>query len=366
MLNYDKDEIKERIGQEQIYDLLLEWGGEPEYTNFGIVSSTICHNPPGVGSRKLYWYSNSKLFRCYTGCSEPTFDIYDLVRKVMEIQKNQIMDLNDAVRYIAMRLGFGGTIVVDEISLKADSIYLNSRIKTEEQKNNKYLVLKQYDKSILNNLNYNLRIKPWLDEGITQKVIEHAQIGYYLGGDQISIPHFDINGNFIGLRGRSLCQEDCDRYGKYRPLIINKQMYNHPLGLNLYNLNNSKDNIKQMHTGIIFESEKSSLLFQSYFGLENDITVACCGSNLSFYQVELLLRAGASEIAIAFDRQFQQIGDSEFLHLKNNLLKIWEKYHNDVKISFLFDKNMITSYKASPIDEGKDKFLKLYKERIFL
>lgn len=140
----------------------------------------------------------------------------------MEIQKNQIMDLNDAVRYIAMRLGFGGTIVVDEIFLKADSIYLNSRIKSEEQKNNKYLVLKQYDKSILNNLNYNLRIKPWLDEGITQEVIEHAQIGYYLGGDQISIPHFDIDGNFIGLRGRSLCQEDCDKYGKYRPLIINK------------------------------------------------------------------------------------------------------------------------------------------------
>ena len=60
-------------------------------------------------------------------------------------------------------------------------------------------------------------------------------------------------------------------------------MYNHPLGLNLYNLNNSKNNIKQIHTAIVFESEKSSLLFQSYFGLENDITVACCGSNLSFY-----------------------------------------------------------------------------------
>jgi DNA primase len=60
-------------------------------------------------------------------------------------------------------------------------------------------------------------------------------------------------------------------------------MYNHPLGLNLYNLNNSKDNIKKMQTAIVVESEKSCLLFQSYFGIENDITVACCGSNLSFY-----------------------------------------------------------------------------------
>ena len=39
---------------------------------------------------------------------------------------------------------------------------------------------------------------------------------------------------------------------------------------------------------------------------------------------------------------------------------------NFVKITFIFDKNMLTEYKASPIDEGPDKFLKLFKERIIL
>ena len=33
---------------------------------------------------------------------------------------------------------------------------------------------------------------------------------------------------------------------------------------------------------------------------------------------------------------------------------------------FIFDKNMITEYKASPIDEGSEKFLTLFKERILL
>jgi len=143
-------------------------------------------------------------------------------------------------------------------------------------------------------------------------------------------------------------------------------MYNHPLGLNLYNLNNSKDNIAQMNIAFVFESEKSTLLFKSYFGIDHDISVACCGSNLSAYQIGLLQRAGAKEIVIAFDRQFKTIGDTEFLHLKNNLLKLWNKYHNDIKISFIFDKNMITDYKDSPIDKGKDKFLQLWKERILL
>jgi DNA primase len=74
--------------------------------------------------------------------------------------------------------------------------------------------------------------------------------------------------------------------------------------MNLYNLNNSKDNIKLSKAAIVFEGEKSSLLYQSYFGLENDISVACCGSNISAYQVQLLLDAGAKEMIIAFDRQW--------------------------------------------------------------
>mgnify|MGYP003549797751 FL=1 len=117
---------------------------------------------------------------------------------------------------------------------------------------------------------------------------------------------------------------------------------------------------------IVFESEKSCLLYKSYFGVENDISVACCGSSLSAFQVQQLLDAGAQEIIIAFDRQFQEIGDDEFKHLKSNLLKIKEKYHKDAIISFIFDKKMITDYKASPIDHGPDIFMKLFKERLIL
>jgi hypothetical protein len=163
-----------------------------------------------------------------------------------------------------------------------------------------------------------------------------------------------------------VCAEEGERFGKYRPMKVNGLLYNHPLGMNLYNFNNSKRNIPIIKKAIIFEGEKSSLLYQSYFGLENDISVACCGSSISAYQIQMLLDAGAEEIVIAFDRQFKEIGDDEFKRLKANLLKIREKYKNYAVISFIFDKNMITGYKASPIDEGKEKFLQLFKERIVL
>lgn len=367
MIVFDKSEIRQALGLENIYDLLIEWGGDPEYTEFGILSSTICHNPPGEGSRKLYFYENTGLFRCYTGC-DSAFDIFELCSKVMKIQYDEEFDLNDSVLWVARRFGLSGMIKDDDMgkTLEDWKILSNySRIQEIELKDNK-VILKDYDDSILNRLNYNIKIIPWLNEGISQEVINKARIGFYPGADQITIPHYDISGRFVGLRGRTMCKDEAELYGKYRPMKINNQLYNHPLGMNLYGLNWSKNAIGIMKKAIIFESEKSVLKYATDFGWNNNISVACCGSNISSHQIQLLLDCGAQEIIIAFDRQFQEIGDAEFKHLKLNLLKIRTKFKNDVLISFIFDKNMITGYKQSPIDEGKEKFLQLYKERIFI
>ena len=110
MIDYNKTDIKESLRLDQIFELLTDWGGEPEYTNFGILSATICHNEPGEGSRKLYFYENSGLFQCYTGC-QGFFDIFELVIKVAEIQWKQEFDLNDAVRWIARRFGLSGKAI---------------------------------------------------------------------------------------------------------------------------------------------------------------------------------------------------------------------------------------------------------------
>ena len=369
MLVFDKSEIRSNLSLDNIFDLLQEWGGDPEYSEFGILSATICHNPPGEGSKKLYFYENSNLFHCYTGCDDPSFDIFELTIKVFKIQHNRKMDLNDAVRYIAAKHGYGGRLedTPEESELQDWAILSNyDRIQNVELGEKKVVTLKEYDDVILSRFNYDLKIGPWLREGISQEAIEQARIGFYPGGDQITIPHFDADGRFVGLRGRTLSQQEGELYGKYRPLRVNKMMYNHPLGMNLYNLNNSKDAIKIIKKAIVFEGEKSCLLYKSYFGIDNDISVACCGSSLSAYQIQLLVEAGAEEIIVAFDRQFQEIGDKEFQHLKSNLLKLHNKHKNFVKITFIFDKEMITGYKDSPIDCGPDIFLQLFKERIVL
>ena len=365
MKTYNKKEVRGKLNIEQIYGLLEEWGGLPEYTDFGILSTTICHNPPGEGSRKLYYYSNTDLFQCYTGCG--SFDIFELLVKVARIQWGKEYDLNDAVRYIAIRFGLAG-----EAELSADDSLIDwktfntyDRVQGLEIKDY-HVELKEYDNIILDRLNYNIKLTPWLKEGITQEVLDYNRIGYFPAGAQITIPHFDINGRFIGLRGRSLAQEDIELYGKYRPVFINRQWYNHPLGMNLYNINNSKENIKATGRAIIFEGEKSSLLYQSYFGIENDISVACCGSNLIQYQAWLLMNQGAEEIIVCFDKQFQEVNDDEFKKLIRNLKQIHKKYGMFTKISFCFDKWDLLGYKDSPIDRGPETFLELYKRRVNL
>ena len=110
--------------------------------------------------------------------------------------------------------------------------------------------------------------------------------------------------------------------------------------------------------------EKSCLKYASYFGQDNDISVACCGSNLINYQVKLLLSLGVQEIIIALDKQFQKIGDKEWEKWTTKLKTLYNKYGNYVNISYMFDKDNLLEYKSSPIDEGKDKFIQLFKNRI--
>lgn len=365
---YDKDEIKAKLTVDLVFDIVYELGGDPRKTDFGFISATICHNEVGEGSHKLYYYENTALFRCYTGC-DSTFDIFELISKVKEVRgSSKEWGLYDSVRWVANRYGWGPTIEEDdELSTLPDWKLMEKydKIQTGTTFNKQEVELKEFDDTILKNLAYPL-IADWIDEGITRDVLKANQIGYYPGGEQITIPHFDIKGRFIGLRGRALGQDDAEYFGKYRPLIVGKDMYNHALGLNLYNINNSAKNIERIKTAIIFEGEKSCLLYQSYFGRENDISVACCGSSVSSVQISILLNLGVREIVIAFDKQFQKKNDDEFKHLVKNLKSIHSRYGNYVKISFIFDKDEILPYKASPIDCGPEIFVNMYKQRIML
>lgn len=366
-MKINKDELKESLSIEDVFSYVSELGGEPKMQQHGesFVSRTICHNPPHTGSYKLYYYDNTHLFKCYTECEDiGGFDIYELTLKTKRIAGIE-WTLSTAIDYIASYFGYSQQTF--EIQDNEEVIKEYEIIENYEKFNNfgskQQVELTTYNKDALRQLPHP-RIRIWEQEGITREVIKQHRICYDPVNQGIVIPHYDMNNNLVGIRERTLLTEDEQNYGKYRPAVLNGIMYNHPLSFNLYNLNNSKDNIRIMRKAIVFEGEKSPMQFASYFGKDHDISVACCGSALSSYQVKLLLNLGVNEIVVAFDKQFQHIGDNEFKRWTKKLIDINNKYAAYANISFLFDKFNLLGYKDSPTDKGKEVFLELFEKRI--
>lgn len=371
------EDIKNNLTINQIYEFLADAGGEPQIHGDIIISRTICHNPPGQGSFKLYYYDNTKLFKCFTQCND-TFDLFELTLKIKRLAGEQIVywskdaiqtsrqwDLPDAVRYVAIYYGLEAPEEkFSEKRIELQDWQILSKLEAKKlQKSNKQIVsLKVFNDDFLKNM-AQPRIIPWEKEGITPDIMKAHKICYDPKNQGIVIPHYDINNQLIGVRERTLIKEK-EVYGKYIPATINGKMYNHPLSFNLYNINISKDNIRNIKKAIVFEGEKSCLKYSSYFGIENDISVAACGSNLINYQVELLLSLGVQEIIIGFDRQYQELGDKDCRKWTKKLTEINNKYNSKVQISFLWDKEHLLDYKMSPVDHGPETFMKLFKNRI--
>lgn len=378
MNKYNKDKIKNSLSIGQVFDLVSELGGEPIMNNGYFTAQTICHNHIGDGSRKLYYYDNTKLFRCYTECND-VFDIFELVMKVKNISQDkkirydengkEVLDdwmLFDAIQFVAIFFGFepeNQNFSVKHTELQ-DWDFFNKYEENSLLKNKQIVELHIYDKKILKYLP-RPRIIEWEQEGIKDEISYQYGICYDPHSNGIVIPHFDKEGQLIGIRERTLIKE-LEKNGKYKPAILNGVMYNHPLGFNLYNLNNSKDNIKNLQKVFIFESEKSCLKYASYFGIENDLSVAICGNSISNYQISLLKDLNVQEIIIALDKQYKVIGDEEWKRWTNKFYQIHNKYGKYFQISYMFDFDKYLNYKDSPIDEGKDVFISLYQNRIIL
>lgn len=368
-MKYDKDKLKHTITKEQIYELLVDLGGEPMWQGEDIVSKTICH---GGSSWKLYYYSNTQLFHCYTDCAD-SFDVFDLILRIMRTQgitklskktgKEVQWELYDAIRFIVkyFKLDYLAEDESEEFHQSLEDWKILDGYEKNRETDKKAREITIYNDNILKYLP-RPKIMPWLEEDITQQVIDYNNISFDPVNCGIVIPHYNWKNELIGIRERTLIFEE-EKYGKYKPAYLNGQLYNHPLSFNLYNLNNSKQYISMYKMAIVFESEKSCLKYQSYFGIDNDISVAVCGFNLLNYQVELLINAGAREIVIALDKQFEEIGDDNWKRLTKNLYSIHSKYGAYVQISYIFDTENLLQFKSAPIDEGKDKFLYLFKER---
>ena len=320
-----------------------------------LVCPTICHNPlHEAQSMKLYWYQNNKIFRCYTECNE-AMSIFKLYQKFMEINEDRAVRDDEAEDYVKHCLG------QIKISKRKTN---NTEFDMSKYEFDKIIpVLNEYPKSILEY--FTSYYHPvWLKDGITKEAMDKFQIKFSIGQNKIIIPHFDINGRLVGIRGRTLEKKEAEEYGKYRPIQIGNITYTHQLQFNLYGIYEHQNGIRRRRSAIIVEGEKSVLLDDGFYGdLSN--AVACCGSTFNKYHISMLTDIlGANEITVALDKEYTDWRTDKAKRYREKLENMCRKYKNQATFSYIWDFDNVLEEKDSPFDKGKKIFEYLYKNRI--
>jgi len=135
-------------------------------------------------------------------------------------------------------------------------------------------------------------ISIWQKEGIEQNVMDLFGVRMDINGNRIVYPVYDIDGNLINIKGRTL-------YKDYKELGLTKYINYYPVGVVDYfqGLNITLNNVKESGEIIIFESVKS--VMKAYgWGYKNSASAE--KHTLTNEQIELLIKLRVN-VVLAYD-----------------------------------------------------------------
>lgn len=372
--------LDSKLSIKHVYKILEYLKAEPKLESSGnITSKTVCHNGIGEGSRKLIYYENSKLFVCYTGCSDEYFGATKLVMKAANVSCDKAVSIIEDITgvysdYISSKEGFD----LEEEDLNEDLEYLKTSTKKEEN----FEVVK-YDKRLLNSY-YPLYHKSFLNDNISIASMKKFGILFDVDKNRIIIPHFyHEDDSLIAIRCRNLEESLIELGLKYTPVKMLVESKKQPkngknckkmekiaiaskTGSYLYGLARVAEAVKLNKMVILFESEKSVMQMDTYFG-DNNCSVATMGSFLSKRHIEILQEMEVEEVVIAYDKEYEVYGSKEDkLYRKKLRKRLIEKLLPYFKVSVIYDKWGLIDYKSSPSDHGKEIFNKLFEKRFYI
>ena len=345
----DYKEIIDNLKVSSVIELMKRLGADryKEEEN-QIVFPTICHNEHAdEASMKLYFYKNTKMFYCYTECG--AMSIFKLLKNYYEargIEYDWVTDIYN--------------VIMDCSSFNPMG-FVTPKYKSLREKygaERKVAQLPEYNKGALDT--FIRRYPPeWLNDGISRAAMDKFDIRYSISQNKIIIPHKDVDGRLVGIRGRALNEWEIENVGKYMPVKLEQLWYKHPLSMNLYGLYENKATIKKHKVVYVFESEKSVLQFESFD--TPHCAVAVCGSQFNKYQLNILLKECApSEIVICFDKEEIE-GETKYF---DKLYALCKKYNQYCQFSFIYDRLGLIEMKESPSDRGEEVFKKLLEKRV--
>ena len=355
------NKILDMITTSDIVQLVSKFG-IPEtsirYYNNQLIMPTGCHNEIiGTAKHKLYYYEDSKKFHCYTCCG--SMNPFEFVVQAYRTRGIKYSLSNAAIiieRIIQERLRDGFAIVTPPSNMKKE-------IEEDWHKS-----LTEYNPSIMNCFSRNKKyLKVWEKEGISFDAMDKFGIKFDMIRNRMVIPIYDDKGVFVGAKVRNFNQEDIENGRKYMPLIHNNEIYTYDKGKILYGLNFNKKNIKNAKRAIIFESEKSTILYESLYVGNKAVSIG--GSNVSIYQAELLKQYKVETVVLALDNDYSLLPNENGEYDKYfGLYKMLKEANKldakgfNVEIVYDWEQSFLEN-KDAPIDKGREIWNKLYRNR---
>lgn len=187
------------------------------------------------------------------------------------------------------------------------------------------------------------KLSVWESEGISINTLEKFEVSYDKHSNRLVYPIRNCSGDIVNIGGRTL-----DPNYKDRGLKKYCYFFGWADGMNLiYNFHtlNSLNNIENV---ILFEGCKSVMLAYEW-GIQN--TGAILTSHLNIYQMKMLAKYGKT-VVFALDKDVDIRNDKHIQSLK--------KY---VNVEYIYDATSLLNEKDSPVDKGREVFLKLYDDR---
>ena len=380
MTYINKDELLNSLTEQDIIDICTELGdGEYKKDSNGnlMFNTCICHGGDSKG--KLIYYPNpntelypnhkTPVFHCFT-CATTS----DCVGLVIRSKRLQGINLSwyQALRWIAKFTNhlpddFEQDKPVEKIEKIDDWAWMRKIMEVTNRRKKAIPHLKVIPETYLECFTY-LPHEVWLNDGVQPEAFDRFEIGYYAESNQITIPHRDLQGQLIGIRGRYLDQEDIDNIGKYVPIKLNGHILSHSLGSVLYGAWVTKDKIKECRKALVVEGEKSCLKAYSMFH-DNSYVVATCGSSISLTHQKILLNElGIEELIYMPDKDYK--GDHDSFAAEAWFQKQKKKLAPFVpycKVYLMADVDDTWDYKSNAFDfNDKDKFIEEYDKKILI
>lgn len=357
----DAEKVKEMLTEEDIIDLMLELGSSYPRTsskNNALLFNTICH---GGDSHKLYYYIETKTFRCYTHCS-CNYDVFSLIQKIKDV------DFSVAYRYICNRFGIDGRYRRDENSTDDGKAHREMKKISERLKRKVEIqTLPEFNDDVLSIYSDIYPIE-WIEDGISIKAMKKYGIKFQICHNRAIIPVYDINNRLVGIRCRNFDDIAVQEGFKYMPLKHFSKYYNFPTNQTLYGINIAKDRVGNgLGELFVFEAEKSCMQLETmYYDNLNRGSVALFGSNFSDEQILIIIKLLKPQIVyLCFDKEYHKYGDELYFKQKEKITKIEKKLSNNVNVATLWDKYGLLDFKDSPTDKGKEIFEKILKSANF-